>query len=86
MSELTHLYSNDEHDDIPMVISYDYQPYESTNFSPNWGDGYPGCDEGVDITMVTVYGLEIVLPDELRSKLEDICLEREHSCQEAGCE
>lgn len=80
MSELTHLYSNDEHDDIPMVISYDYQPYESTNFSPQSGDGYPGCDEQVVITQVTVYGLEIALTQELGSELEDICLEREHSC------
>lgn len=39
---------------VPCTIKYDYQPYEAPERGPE--AQYPGCDESIEVTSVTVGG------------------------------
>jgi hypothetical protein len=42
---------------VPCTIKFDYQPYEAADTGPE--AQYPGCDEGFEITQVTVGEVDV---------------------------
>ena len=67
-------------DELPVIVHYDFQPFEPESGTIHNGDAYPGCDASADIYQVKVGDADIVevLSDDCISALEEACVEYEN--------
>ena len=59
-----------EYKGVELEVEYDYQPEEACVMYYSDGSGYPGCAEQIDITEITINGVDVF--ELLENDLEEI--------------
>jgi len=73
-------------DEMPVMVEYDYQPFEPVSVSIENGDAYPGFDASAEVFSVKFNEFELIdsLSDDCKTALSDACVEYENEPNEGS--